>query len=161
MVERVTSGTRDGLLVGVNYYPDPEMSNLRFAVADATEMYDVLLDSPYDFARNRLILLKSINAQTNEALRRNILRRLYDVAHNGQAGELLLFYYAGHGISINGVPYLCPADVERNLLRETSIPLSQIREIFSQSRASIKLMILDLLHKCAIIGTWNTKRSNI
>ena len=146
MRKQTISPVNGGLLVGCNYYADPLIPSLRFAAQDATELYEVLKQPLYGFRRARLRLLRSVDARQNQAGRLNILRHLKQIASQGQVGELLLFYYAGHGISIRDVPYICPSDVENDLLEETSIPLPKIREIVAGSRASVKLLIFDACH---------------
>lgn len=152
MMKQTISPANSGLLIGSNYYSDPLIPNLRFAAQDATELYEVLKQPLYGFKYTRLKLLQSVDAQQNQAGRLNILRHLKQVASQGQPGERLLFYYAGHGISIRDVPYICPSDVENDLLEETSIPLSKIREIVAGSSASVKLLIFDACHVGVSLG---------
>ena len=152
MVEHTPAGKYVGLLLGINSYIDP-IPSLRFAAADAKELYDLLISPLYNFSTNRLILLESTNSENNHATRRNILRQLHRVAESAQDGDMLLFYYSGHGMVIEESPYLCPSDTEAvDLLEETAIPLTKIREIIATSKASVKIMIFDACHLGVKLG---------
>ena len=144
--------TNSGLLVGINYYTDPQITKLRFAAQDAAALYEVFKQPLYGFDPKRLILLQSVNARQNQAVRTNILRHLKQIAKQARADERLLFYYAGHGILIGNEPYICPSDVVSDLLEETAISLSKIREIVEESDASIKVLIFDACHVGVSLG---------
>jgi len=142
-----------GLFVGVNFYHDPSINHLRFAVADAQELHQTFVDSPYRFKSKHIDLLLSANINTNEALRRNILRKLSQVAQNATEQDLLLFYFSGHGDLVNGEPYLCPSDTEVDYVSDTAVPLARVREIVESSRAAVKVLIFDACHLGARLGS--------
>ena len=63
-----------------------------------------------------------------------------------QPGDLALFYYAGHGVQANEQNYLIPIDFagssEADLPYE-AYPAAQVRDKLEQSRARLRILILD------------------
>jgi hypothetical protein len=57
-----------------------------------------------------------------------------------------LFFFAGHGVAIDGVNYLLPVDAKVNSsvakLEETSLPLSEVQETLN-AVAPVSIMLLD------------------
>jgi len=154
MLDRMPQDNRWGVLTGINYYGDPEVADLRFAVADARELYHVLTLPPYNFIPSQLVLLESTDPQNNQATRRHILRQLHRMAGQAQDSDWLLFYYSGHGEVLHNEPFLYPSDVEtEGLLEDTAIPLARVRKIIEASAASAKVMIFDACHLGARLGT--------
>lgn len=142
-----------GLLVGVNFYHDPSINRLRFAVNDAQELHQAFLDSSYSFKSRKVDLLLSVDININEALRRNVLKKLSQVAQNTSEQGLLLFYFSGHGDLVEGEPYICPSDTDANYVNDTAVPLARVREIIEASRAAVKLLIFDACHLGARLGS--------
>ncbi len=141
-----------GVLVGINHYSDSKVRPLQFAVSDASELYQVLTNPPFDSDPDTLKLLKSVNEHQNNASRRSILRQLKRVVEQGRPGETLLFYFAGHGVLVDGKPHLCPSDMDHELLEDATIPLSRLKEIIATGHASVKLILLDACHAGVSLG---------
>ncbi|MGV9817867.1 caspase, EACC1-associated type [Nocardia xishanensis] len=60
-----------------------------------------------------------------------------------EAEDLLLFYYAGHGMAVNNELVLTYTGSHYDKVRYTTVPYSAIREDISRSGAAIKVVILD------------------
>ena len=80
---------------------------------------------------------------------RTFLEELSKVSARIKPGDIVAFYYAGHGVEIDGRNYLIPADVpkvnsgQKFILTSLSIPVDQIvSELHAQS-PSVILLILD------------------
>ena len=146
MADRKQAHKLQGLLVGVNFYRDPLINDLRFAVADAQELHQLLITPPYGFDSEHIDLLLGIDPNTNNASRRNVLVKLSQVARNASEEEMLLFYFSGHSVLIDGNPYLCASDTEVDYIDDTAIPLSRVREIIEASNAPVKVLIFDACH---------------
>ena len=61
-------------------------------------------------------------------------------------GDVALFYYAGHGVQIEGMNYLIPVDFERAnaaKVKYRAVPADLIRERMEQSGAQLSILILD------------------
>ncbi|TCP43398.1 caspase domain-containing protein [Tamaricihabitans halophyticus] len=72
-----------------------------------------------------------------------------------QAQDLLLIYYAGHGIrhEIRDDLYLGLPDTDPYILDGTAVPVEWIREQFSNSPARTKVLILDCCHSGMALTT--------
>jgi DNA-binding beta-propeller fold protein YncE len=63
-----------------------------------------------------------------------------------QAGDLALFYYAGHGIQFNQENYLLPVDFQAasaSDVQYNAIPAAQVRDRMEESGARLRILILD------------------
>lgn len=93
---------RRALFVGVNTYDDPQIRDLQYAVADASLMNGFFAGLGYETS-----LLD--NPKRGE-LRDEVERMVQDLG----AGDLFMFYFAGHGFTQNGQHLLfCRDDKER------------------------------------------------
>ncbi len=139
---------RWAFIVGINNYEDDEISGLKYCVKDARDVHGLLLShnkSGYEIDRTRLII--SENPLQNDATRLNILRKLDEFASLTDTDDLLLFYFAGHGVLIDGEAYLIPSDARNgSILRDTVIPVKRIKEIVREAKARQKVLILDACH---------------
>lgn len=140
---------RWSMFVGVNHYRDKHIPPLRFCVNDAQALHDLLVTSPHSgYAPERAHLLLSDSpgesAGHTPATRRNILQHLQNLARQAQPEDMLLFYFAGHGQSLDQEVYLVPADAEPNdMMPDTAVPLSRVKHILETSSARTKAIILD------------------
>lgn len=81
--------------------------------------------------------------------RRSINRTLGSFSAAIQPGDEVVFYFAGHGIEVDGRNYLLPADVpmvrpgEEEFLIGESIPADRLLSLFQSEGARMTLMILD------------------
>lgn len=82
-------GSYYALLIGINNYTDPAISDLDNPIKDATSLEEVLL-SNYTFEKDKVILMK--NPKSDE-----IIIALDELAHKITPDDNLLIYYAGHG----------------------------------------------------------------
>ncbi len=87
--------TRKGLFIGVDdYYP---LSKLSCAVADATEMREFFSRPEWGYATEPC---------ENPKFPGEVLERVRKIKEGLQAGDLLLVFFAGHGVEIGGAPRL-------------------------------------------------------
>ena len=80
--------------------------------------------------------------------RRDMLRHLAEFRDSLKAnpGATDLFYYAGHGVQIDGKNYLLPtAEVFETPddVKESSLPVDRITEVFAENKARQSVVILD------------------
>lgn len=142
----LNSGKAWAVLVGVNHYEDaPHIPDLRVCVADVTAV-QAALASTYTAAR--LLTDDTPRLPT----RANILAELSSVAQAADAGDLLLFYFSGHGVAYEGESYLLPRDAKLAALRHTAVAMRDVREIVEASPARAKVLVLDACHAGAAIG---------
>ena len=117
------------LIIGINEYEDPSLTNLDYPVNDAKKLYNILV-SKYLFEKENVILLKNVTrAEINNAL--DMLAQ--KVTHD----DNLLIFYAGHGWwdeKVN-IGYWLPSDSKKTLKAEwfrNSTLCDYIREIDSR-----------------------------
>ena len=78
-----------GLILGVNNYEDPSITNLDNPLKDAQKLYDVLIAN-YSFNEENVIFIK-------DAKRKDIIESLDMLATKVTSNDNLLIFYAGHG----------------------------------------------------------------
>lgn len=134
---------RWGIIIGINTYDDPNINRLQFAAPDARSIYEVLTHPETGgFKAEHLHLLTS--GSENPPSRANILESLSLLSQIVQAGDTVLFYFAGHGITQKGISYLLPSDTRADVLAQTAIPFSKIYQSIQHGRH--QLIFLDASH---------------
>ena len=94
------TGKRYALVIGNADYTDPNISRLSNPVNDASDMRTALRKVGFDV----IYVANAANKREMEQAVQNFTARL----ENGGIG---LFYYAGHGVQVNGENYLIPTQV--------------------------------------------------
>ena len=85
-------GNAHALLIGINEYREPRISNLKFASLDAQAVHDILVDPQQGaYPPNKVRLLLD-----EEATGANMLQALAELAKECDSNSVLLFYFAGH-----------------------------------------------------------------
>jgi len=147
-----TGGHRRALLVGINhYYLDETIGNLQYCVNDVVELEKILSDKLRGNFGSQL-LHSQIGDVKRLPNRSNIISLMSLLAANSESNDSILFYFAGHGFEQEGVNYLLPADSRHNVLSETAISLSWVKETLSKSLARKKFIIIDACHSGSTIG---------
>ena len=127
---------RWGIIIGINAYDDPNINALQYAAPDARSIYQVLTHPQTgSFKAEHLHLLTS--GSENEPTLTNILESLSLLSQIIQSGDTVLFYFAGHGLTQNGINYLLPADTRVSVPAETAIPLSQFYQAIKKASQQI------------------------
>ncbi|MBL9047577.1 MAG: caspase family protein, partial [Tabrizicola sp.] len=126
------------------------LAEKRVALVIAAEDYDLIrpLTNPANDARAMEDLLKSLDfevfVETNRDLRR-MRRALEDFKEDAAGADVALFFFAGHGVALDGVNYLLPTDADASSpekLAETALPLSEAQEAM-KAVAPVVVMLLD------------------
>ncbi|MFE3835481.1 caspase family protein [Pseudogemmobacter sonorensis] len=126
------------------------MAERRVALVLAVEDYRNLRDlaNPVNDARAMEELLESLGFEVWLESDRNLsrsLRALEDFRQDAAGADVALFFYAGHGVAIEGVNYLLPTDAEITSsarLAETSLPLSAVQAVLDEV-APVSIVLLD------------------
>ncbi|MBS1875699.1 MAG: SUMF1/EgtB/PvdO family nonheme iron enzyme [Acidobacteria bacterium] len=122
---------RVALVIGNAAYPQSPLKN---PTNDAASMTLTLRQLGFEVIDGRDVTLRRF-----EELVDQFIARL-------NAGDLALFYYAGHGAQIQLENYLVPVDyhgASETDLRYTSYPANRIRERMEESGARLRVLILD------------------
>lgn len=138
---------KHALIIGIDKYQDPKITNLSFAKSDAQAVYDLLIDEqlgriPPD---NATLLLDSDATQQGIkiALDSKLRKRVTET-------DLVYIYFAGHGTyemsaaSSDGTEkYLVPADAKIDYIHATGISMNDIDNYFNRIPAKKILFIID------------------
>ena len=137
-------------VIGINNYGNG-ISPLQTAVNDAKKLVEILREK-HDYkvwvCLDELATLKNLNTLLEETLPKEVTEN-----------DRLLFYFAGHGIALNGDDgpqgYLIPQDVKVGDTT-TYLPMAQVHECLSQLQCRHFLGILD----CCFAGAfrWSSTR---
>jgi hypothetical protein len=134
------------VVVGVNQYQNPRY-NLNYAVPDAQAFRDAILaGSKRIFGDIHTTFL--MDADVSQA---SVLQALREVSHRAGPRDVLIFYYAGHGVmSASTKPefFLVPPDVTQlygnnALLTEKAISAAELRDLARAIPAQKQLFVLD------------------
>jgi formylglycine-generating enzyme required for sulfatase activity len=141
-----TSGisARRGLVIGNSAY-QADIGPLQNPVNDATDMAATLKSVGFEVH----LLLDATRAQMEEALTA-FSRQL-------RAGDIGLFYFAGHGAQIEGTNYLIPlgANVERAATTKVdAVSAEQVLSSMTAAGSALNILILDACRNNPFLARW-------
>ena len=151
---------RWALAVGVNYYQDNQIQDLRYCAADAAALIDLFLSqNAYGFVKERTQVLTSTSQDKDRATRLDIMQNLIELAQSTEENDLFLFHFSGYGTVFEGRPYLIPSDTKTgSLLPDTAIPLQRIMDVM-QNNASARSQVI-ILDACYLGAELRIKSSD-
>lgn len=161
--------TRDqwAVVIGVGQYNSSAIPQLRYAVADAELVHQVLLGQG-GFKKENVLLL------TDKTERKPTLRDLKwalgtFLARSAKKDDLIVIYFAGHGapeIDPRGAEsdglakYLVPSDADPNDLYSTALAMDEFQTIFDRIEADSVVVFLDACYSGAAGGrTFASRRT--
>jgi Tfp pilus assembly protein PilF len=134
------SETRLALVIGNDSYPGNSLANAR---NDAKAIGEALASVGYktttDLDLNRKGMIDAVQA-FNDLI---------------QPGDTVVFYYAGHGLQVNGENYLVPIDFSVSTtgdVKSQGYSLSQMRDQFVRHGAVTQVIILDACRNNPFLG---------
>src|SRR5262245_29695795 len=143
-----TGGTLAGsgrwaLIVGVDEYESKKIDRLSGAVADARAVREALVKYA-DFPEQQAILLTSDGAlkPTTKAM----LTKLEDIRQATRPDDLLLFFFAGHGVEVDGQRYLLGYDADISgpgALKASSLAAGTLMHELDTIRANHRVIMVD------------------
>ena len=128
------------VVVGINDYQDEQITDLKYAVADA-EAFAERLGDQGTFGSIKL-LTTTQSDEDKRPTKFNVLRALETVAGNAGPDDMLLLYFSGHGVR----DYLLPQDGRLSSPENSGIAMAEINRILEGSQASRQVLILDCCH---------------
>lgn len=134
---------RAALIVGVNKYEDPEINKLEYAENDAIELYSYFRNRPeYEHVEQMM-------SPDSEEL----LDLAHSMAMKLSAGDLLLLYFAGHGIEHEGQHLLLFPRVKHSRIdfMQQALPLRLLERETERSGLN-RVMILDTCRRPLLHG---------
>ncbi len=133
------AGRRLALVVGNDAY---KLAPLRNARNDARAIASALETLGFEVTR------------VEDASRQTLTRSLTQFGDRLQQGDLAVFYYAGHGVQLDGENYLVPVDFEAESttgVRLNGIRASEVQNVLE--RAQVALLIFDACRTNPFAGT--------
>ncbi|MCV3212228.1 caspase family protein [Plectonema radiosum NIES-515] len=140
----VASPKRVALVIGNSrYLPGLELVNPR---NDAEDMSKVLGELGFD-------VIKVLDAD----------KKQIDIALNKfksklAQGSVGVFYYAGHGVQVDGENYLIPTDAKllaEKDVRYQALPVGEVQNIMEESKTDANIIILDACRNNPFSRRWN------
>jgi hypothetical protein len=147
------------VVIGVGAYKSTAIPQLRYSVADAELVHQVLVGQG-GFKKENVLLL------TDKTERKPTLRDLKwalgtFLARSAKKDDLILIFFAGHGapeIDPRGAEsdglakYLVPNDADPNDLYSTALPMDEFQTIFDRIEADRVVVFLDACYSGAAGG---------
>jgi len=132
------------ILIGVSDYDDPQITDLPYVRNDVEAVYDALTSPPGGFEKGSVRILKADAEDPSfRPTRMNIIRRLKTLAQLARPGDLVLFYFSGHGDSDAGRGYLLPTDAETVDIPYSSVDLEKVHRELEKSGAAVVVEVID------------------
>ena len=133
------SGISYLLVLGIENYHEGALAKVKYAEKDATEFTESFLGLGYD--KEDCILL--IN---DRATKTAILNNLCKIVDKTTEHDRIIFYFAGHGFSVNGTNMLAPVDAAVDSLENTCIAIAEILKQIQKSNSKRKILFFDSCH---------------
>lgn len=144
------SAQRWALLIAVGRYEDkPGISDLNYAVSDCLALREMLVAGCGFSADNVCCMVDDAPETRQRPTRNNIIAQLSAFLALPGSGDIVLFYFAGHGIEADKTTYLLPSDAKMANLQLTGLRLSHIKDELRACKAQKKVVILDACHSGA------------
>jgi formylglycine-generating enzyme required for sulfatase activity len=132
---------RLALVIGNSTYPD---SPLRNPTNDAADIASALRHLNFIVTDAQNLTLRDMDRITDS------------FAQGLRPGDLVFFYYAGHGVQYQQENYLIPIDYRARSaadLRYDALPAAQIRDRLESSGATVRVIVLDACRDNPFSGT--------
>jgi uncharacterized caspase-like protein len=137
---------RVALLIGVSEYKQG-LDPLPGAVRDVDAVKDVLVHPEMgEFRESDITVLKNSDCQ-------EMKYAIDELFADREKGDLLLLYFSGHGISVNGQLYLCTRETRKTnnrLVNPSAVSAQFIHECINESKSRHQVIILDCCYSGAI-----------
>ena len=129
-----------GLIIAVeNYHDNKNLSNVRFAINDATIFLDSLIKLGCDKSKFQILT-------NNLATKTTIKEKINQISQYATAQDTIVFYYAGHGFYHNGKNLISCVDTSLTSLSKTTISINSILSLFDKSKSNKVIAFLDCCH---------------
>jgi len=126
---------RLALLAGSNGPSSAKLDTLQFVHSDVDRLAAALSTSPAGYD-NVEIVEKGKSAK-------DALAQFESLASRSKYGDVLFFYFSGHGHVLRQQLFLIWEDTDLTRPVTTALPISQLKTVFANARAQARLMVLD------------------
>lgn len=149
--------------IGINEYKNQKY-NLQYAIPDADAFFNQVKKGAKPIFRR----IETKFIQNTEATRDNILRAFGDIQLSARQQDVLIFYYAGHGVMSEEEEdcpvdfYLIPTDVttlygNNDMLRSKAISARELMDVSRKVKAQKQLFILDACQSGGAVETFASR----
>lgn len=132
---------RRAFLTGHNGPQDSELDNLQFVANDVKRLSEVLVQPPASYEVVTVAPVETSPADT--------IAQFDALASQCGYNDTLVFYFSGHGHYQRGQLYLIWEQTDFSRPVSTALPISLVKSIFANSKAKVRLLILDCCHSGA------------
>ncbi|MEZ4947081.1 MAG: caspase family protein [Cyclobacteriaceae bacterium] len=146
------------ITIGINKYKNPKY-NLNYAEADANGVENSIKQSSSGIFK----AIVPYNIRNEKAVKSNILAALDDVKKKSLEQDMLLVYYAGHGVMAGESAadkefYIVPTDVtqlygKEEMLKTKAIAASSLKDYAESINAQKQVFILDACQSAGALET--------
>lgn len=137
------------ILIGINDYE--RCGPLSFCVQDVEAIRDILLDSRRGGYEPDYVKTLTVR-EGQKPHRTNIRQTVQNVAAMAKPVDEILFYFSGHGLTHEKRAYIVPYEGSSDDPNESCVALDWIQSQLEQSKASVKVLILDACHSGLEMG---------
>ncbi len=133
------------LLVGIDQYADQRFADLRWPSCDARNLKQTLVEHPASaFTDDSIsVLVDGEAGSSGTPSRLRILEALTAMCDSATQTDLVLFYFAGHGLECDKTPTLIVNDSNSAILPDTGLEVEDLLRIMNRSRAAQRVMLVD------------------
>ena len=133
------SGKSYLLVLGIENYHEGALAKVKYAEKDAIEFSNAFLGLGYNKEDSILLI-------NDRATKTSILNSLSKIVDKTTENDRIIFYFAGHGFSVNGMNMLAPVDAAIDSLENTCIAIGEILGQIQKSNSKRKILFLDSCH---------------
>lgn len=140
------------VVVGVDDYSHDNLPKLRYAVADAKLFAQVLQRSMGVPKENIRVLTSDALVEELQPRLTNVLQKIEELKAKVGPADTVIFYFAGHGLTVAGQSYLLTEDSDNRspvTVRNSSIRSSEINQVFSELGSGNGWVVLDACRNSA------------
>ncbi|MBX3171355.1 MAG: caspase family protein [Candidatus Eremiobacteraeota bacterium] len=145
-------GKTYAVVVGIDNYLNPNVPKLRYAVSDAN-IFAQALKQTLKVPESQLFLLTSDSPDDASHPRAvNIANRLAWLNSHVKREDTIIFYFAGHGITMDKQPYLLTEESDNSntlTLGVSSLPGAALMDYLSKVKAANVWLVLDACRNSA------------
>jgi tetratricopeptide (TPR) repeat protein len=146
---------RYAIVIGIGNYKDRKIPPLHYTVADAQEMYNILIDEKYGF-----LLKENVKKLINEEASTQNIKKIFGtwLKKKVRENDSVIIYFAGHGASEAGSTYWVTYDSDIENLYETAIGNDSISKMLNNIESKTLIVFLDSCYSAATINRgWHTR----
>lgn len=143
---------RYALVIGAEDYLDKRVGKYNYAASDARAIADALIRHG-NFRKENVVLLATGEPVERQPSRSVILQHLADLPNHVKQDGLLLIYFAGHAVEINGKSCLLAADsltTNESLIADTAINVSRLKELILSSGVGQAMFVFDAFRQTPV-----------